>query len=66
MSQIKIYSTERIDQWFRATAMKRFGYGRGAISKAAVNIPYIVGNASIIANPENIYNAFFLPIRSLI
>ena len=35
MSQIKIYSTGRIDQSFRATAMKRFGYGRGAISKAA-------------------------------
>jgi len=35
MSQIKIYSTGQIDQAFRATAMKRFGYGRGAISKAA-------------------------------
>ncbi len=35
MSQIKIYSTGRIDESFRATAMKRFGYGRGAISKAA-------------------------------
>ena len=35
MPQIKIYSTGQIDQVFRATAMKRFGYGRGAISKAA-------------------------------
>ena len=35
MSQIKIYSTGRVDESFRATAMKRFGYGRGAISKAA-------------------------------
>ena len=35
MSQIKIYSTGQIDELFRATAMERFGYGRGAISKAA-------------------------------
>lgn len=35
MSQIKIYSTKGVDEPFRANAMKRFGYGRGAISKAA-------------------------------
>ncbi len=35
MSQIKIYSSERIDKSFRELAMKRFGYSRGSISKAA-------------------------------
>lgn len=35
MSQIKIYSTKEVDKPFRALAMERFGYGRGAISKAA-------------------------------
>lgn len=35
MSQIKIYSTEKVDKPFRALAMERFGYGKGAISKAA-------------------------------
>ncbi|MBE5727889.1 nucleotidyltransferase domain-containing protein [Candidatus Parvarchaeota archaeon] len=35
MSQIKIYSREEVDKPFREVAMERFGYGRGAISKAA-------------------------------
>ncbi|MCL5975988.1 MAG: nucleotidyltransferase domain-containing protein [Candidatus Parvarchaeota archaeon] len=35
MSQIKIYSTKEVDKPFRALAMKKFGYNKGAISKAA-------------------------------
>ena len=35
MPQIKIYSAEKVDKPFRELAMRRFGYNKGAISKAA-------------------------------
>lgn len=41
MSQIKIYSTDAIDKPFKELAMKRFGYGRGSISKAAEEALYM-------------------------
>ena len=40
MSQIKIYSSGVVDKPFRELAMKRFGYGRGSISKAAEEAIY--------------------------
>ena len=40
MSQIKIYSSDSIDRSFKELAMKRFGYGRGSISKAAEEALY--------------------------
>ncbi|MBI5253159.1 MAG: hypothetical protein HY930_01995 [Euryarchaeota archaeon] len=35
MSGIRVQLSKRVEKKFRETAMKRFGYGKGALSKAA-------------------------------
>ncbi len=37
MKGIKVYIDENIEEEFRKTAMKVFGYGKGSLSKAAEN-----------------------------
>ena len=36
MAELKVYLPDDLDQQFRKTAMAVYGYGRGSLSKAAV------------------------------
>lgn len=36
MAELKVYLPDELDQRFRKTAMNTYGYGRGSLSKAAV------------------------------
>lgn len=36
MAELKVYLPDELDQRFRKTAMKTYGYGRGSLSKTAV------------------------------
>jgi len=36
LAELKVYLPDELDQRFRKTAMNTYGYGRGSLSKAAV------------------------------
>ena len=37
MAELKVYLPDKLDERFRKAAMRVYGYGRGSISKAAVD-----------------------------
>jgi len=61
MKGIKVYIDPKIEEEFRKTAMKIFGYGKGSLSKAAEQafkkwIQEYSSNLEIISIPEDPIN----------
>ncbi len=59
MAETKIYISDDVDKKFREIAMKRFGYGRGSISKAVEEaiVQWLIKEDKINTNLQLILNA---------